>query len=140
MGVRLARSGDWPAIRQLLDQLDYPGTDGYLQERIQTLLAHPDERLLVYEQDATILGVMSLHFIPQLGVKGEFARISYFSIREEARSRGIGQSMEEFATNLARERGCHLIEVHCHERRTRAQGFYSRLGYKESPKYLIKKL
>jgi hypothetical protein len=32
------------------------------------------------------------------------------------------------------------MEVHCHTRRTRAHEFYARLGWVESPKYLVKKL
>jgi GNAT superfamily N-acetyltransferase len=146
MGVRIAKISDCAAIRELLDQLDYPGTGDFLEQRLATMLGHPDERLLVYEDDPAppsspqILAVLSLHFIPQLGVAGDFARISYFAVSQDARSRGIGRVMEEFATGLARQRGCKLLEVHCHERRKRAHGFYFRQGYQESPKYLIKKL
>ncbi|HXB92971.1 MAG TPA: GNAT family N-acetyltransferase, partial [Puia sp.] len=87
-----------------------------------------------------ILAVLSLHFIPQLAVEGDFARISYFAVDDDARSQGIGRTMEERVVALARERGCHLIEVHCHERRTHAHRFYLRQGYRESPKYMIKNL
>jgi ribosomal protein S18 acetylase RimI-like enzyme len=87
-----------------------------------------------------ILGFLSLHFIPQIALEGDFARISYFSIDQTARGEGIGRQLEEYAATIARERGCELIEVHCHTRRTRAHAFYYRQGYKESPKYLIKRL
>ncbi|HEY4108273.1 GNAT family N-acetyltransferase [Puia sp.] len=88
----------------------------------------------------SILALLSLHFIPQIALKGDFARISYFAVDEQARSRGIGRELEAEATRLARERGCVLLEVHCHTRRTRAHEFYYRQGYEESPKYLIKRL
>ena len=87
-----------------------------------------------------ILGFLSLHFIPQIALQGDFARISYFAVDNEARSLGIGRQLEERATRLATERGCALMEVHCHTRRTRAHEFYARQGWIESPKYLIKKL
>jgi hypothetical protein len=48
--------------------------------------------------------------------------------------------MEAYCEQLARERGCDRMEVHCHSRRVRAHAFYGRQGYEESPKYLIKKL
>jgi GNAT superfamily N-acetyltransferase len=48
--------------------------------------------------------------------------------------------MEEYVVMLAKERGCDRIEVHCHSRRTDAHRFYSRQGYEESPKYLMKRL
>jgi len=123
-----------------LDQLEYPGTGRFLEAKIQRMILDPDEALLVYEEEEKILGFISLHFIPQIAVEGDFARISYFSIDSAARSRGIGQGMEAHAERLARERGCSLIEVHCHTRRTRAHAFYNRQGYEESPKYLVKKL
>jgi GNAT superfamily N-acetyltransferase len=142
MGIRSAKTSDSTAISHLLDQLDYPDTANFLEEKIKKSTAHPDELLLVYEEgaDGHILAFISLHFIPQIALPGDFARISYFAVDDSARSKGIGKEMEEYCTQLARERNCHLLEVHCHTRRSRAHDFYYRQGYTESPKYLIKKL
>ncbi|WP_431217581.1 GNAT family N-acetyltransferase [Puia sp. P3] len=57
-------------------------------------------------------GFLSLHFIPQIALPGDFARISYFAVDSSTRGNGIGRQMEEYATQLAREKGCELIEVH----------------------------
>ncbi len=140
--IRHAQLGDAPGIGRLLEQLEYPGTETWLAARIGKIANDPDEVLLVWAEPGgnAILAVMSLHFIPQLAVEGDFARISYFAVDDDARSQGIGRAMEERAEALARERCCHLVEVHCHERRTRAHDFYRRQGYEESPKYLIKRL
>jgi GNAT superfamily N-acetyltransferase len=142
MGIRRAQVSDWKQIRLLLDQLEYPGTEHFLEARIERLVNDPDEALLVYEDQTggRILAFMSLHFIPQIALEGDFARISYFAVNERARGGGIGLALEEYCTGLARERGCSLIEVHCHTRRERAHAFYFRQGYEESPKYLIKRL
>jgi GNAT superfamily N-acetyltransferase len=96
--------------------------------------------LVEAEGAGKILGFLSLHFIPQIALQGDFARISYFAVDESTRGKGVGKEMEEYCTRLARERGCHLIEVHCHTRRVRAHDFYFRQGYAESPKYLVKRL
>ncbi|HTI91567.1 MAG TPA: GNAT family N-acetyltransferase [Puia sp.] len=138
--IRLAQHNDWSAIVRLLDQLDYPDTAKFMETRLAQLLNDPAEVLLVWEDGPHILGFLSLHFIPQIALESDFARISYFSIDETARSKGIGRAMEEHATQLAREKGCGLIEVHCHTRREKAHAFYFRQGYEESPKYLIKRL
>jgi GNAT superfamily N-acetyltransferase len=149
--IRLALHTDWPAIVRLLDQLDYPDTAKFMETRLAQLLNDPAEILLVFEDDSAanptsptprtkILGFLSLHFIPQIALPGDFARISYFSIDETARGKGLGAQLEEHATQLARERGCELIEVHCHTRREKAHAFYFRQGYEESPKYLVKRL
>jgi len=111
-----------------------------METRLARMLDDPAEILLVWEDGAAILGFLSLHFIPQIALPGDFARISYFSIDKKARGKGIGAQLEEHATQLARERGCELIEVHCHTRRDRAHAFYYRQGYEESPKYLVKRL
>jgi len=140
MGIRRAKPEDWKGIQYLLDQLEYPGTGSFLQARLARMLEDPAEILLVYEDAGGILGTISLHFIPQIALMGDFARISYFAVDGDARGRGIGLKMEAYCTQLARERGCELIEVHCHSRRVRAHVFYERQGYEESPKYLIKRL
>ena len=140
MSIRNAVVGDWKEIAVLLDQLEYPGSAHFLERKISTMIEDPKERLLVYEEDGRILGFVSLHFIPQIALEGDFARISYFAVDAAARSGGIGRQLEEYCTRLAWEKGCHLIEVHCHTRRDRAHAFYARQGYEESPKYLIKRL
>src|ERR1700722_5234383 len=159
MSIRSATIGDWEGISRLLTQLEYPGTAGFMPSKLERLLNDPAETLLVWDQPpappglpatlpeppapsepSTILGFLSLPFIPQIALQGDFARISYFAVDDEARSQGIGRQLEETATRLAAEKGCTLMEVHCHTRRTRAHEFYARQGWTESPKYLIKKL
>jgi GNAT superfamily N-acetyltransferase len=150
MSIRRARIDDWESIAHLLDQLEYPGTEAFLEAKLAVMLDDPAEVLLVWDEtvpDSTanvappsILGFLSLHFIPQIALRGDFARISYFAVDENARSLGIGRQLEEAASRLARERGCALLEVHCHSRRGRAHEFYRRQGWEESPKYLIKRL
>ncbi len=154
MSIRKAVLEDWEAISRLLTQLEYPGTAVFLRAKLERLLSDPAETLWVWAQPSplpaeplsapseppVILGFLSLHFIPQIAVQGDFARISYFAVDDEVRSKGIGRQLEETATRLAKEKNCALMEVHCHTRRTRAHEFYARQGWIESPKYLIKKL
>jgi GNAT superfamily N-acetyltransferase len=137
--IRRAQLTDTEAIRALIAQLDYD-PPASLEEKIRRLSNHQDEVLLVYELDSVVVAFLSLHFIPQIAVEGDFARISYFVVKDTARSYGIGQQLEAYITQLARERNCDRIEVHCHTRRTDAHRFYERQGYEESPKYFIKRL
>jgi GNAT superfamily N-acetyltransferase len=131
---------DAEAISSLLCALGYPGTELFIEHRITELLARPDESLLVARDDGEIVGVLSLHFIPQLALRGDFCRISYLCVAEKARSQGIGAMLESYAVKVARERGCERIELHCHSRRGDAHRFYYRQQYTESPKYLCKSL
>jgi GNAT superfamily N-acetyltransferase len=138
--IRDARLDDAAQIAILMTSLGYPGTDTFIAARVEQLLGHPDARLLVAVEGAQVLGVISLHFIPQIALAGDFCRISYFCVDGSARSRGIGARLEQRAEELARERGCDRIELHCHSRRELAHRFYFRQGYEESPKYLMKRL
>ena len=137
--IRHAQPTDTDAIRGLIAELEYD-PPASLEEKILRLSTHPDEVLLVYELDTEVVAFLSLHFIPQIALAGDFARISYFAVKDNVRSHGIGRQLEAFITKLARERNCDRLEVHCHTRRTDAHRFYERQGYEESPKYFIKSL
>ncbi|MCE0488848.1 GNAT family N-acetyltransferase [Pantoea sp. Mb-10] len=140
MNIRQAQPSDGFALSALLTELGYSGTDAFIASRLTQLCTHPDAVLLVAEQGQHVLGFLSLHYIPQLALAGDFARISYFCIAEGERSKGCGQQLLNHAEQLARTRGCDRMEVHCHVRRLKANQFYLREGYTESPCYHIKAL
>ena len=138
--IRPATIHDHTAISSLLTQLGYPNTETFLPEKLERILHHPDELLFVYENEGKVAGFMSLHFIPQIARRGDYATISFFAVDANARSKGIGKAMEDYATEKAKERGCEGIFLHCNTHRTDAHRFYFRQGYEESPKYFLKKL
>lgn len=140
MGIRKAKVEDCKQISLLLNQLDYPDTELLIKEKVEKFLMDPNEVLLVFEEDKTVIALISLHFIPQLAVNGDFARISYFAVDNNSRGHGIGRKIEEHCTDLALKRNCNRMEVHCHSRRKDAHKFYLRQGFIESPKYFIKML
>jgi GNAT superfamily N-acetyltransferase len=140
MSIRTAVLDDSINIGKLLAQLDYPGTDDFLKQKMEVIIQNPLEELFVYEENGEVVAFMVLEFLPQLGLRGDIARIGYFSVDQDFRNKGVGREMEEHCEKLARERKCDRIEVHCHERRKDAHRFYYRQGYHESPKYLMKSL
>ncbi|WP_338562087.1 GNAT family N-acetyltransferase [Erwinia sp. E_sp_B04_7] len=140
MKIRLAEEKDSFALSALLMELGYKNTEKVIGPRLAQLIEDSTERLLVAEYGSTVLGFLSLHFIPQLALAGDFARISYFCIAEGERSKGVGQHLLQHAEMLAQQRGCDRMEVHCHDNRIKANQFYLREGYSESPRYLIKGL
>ncbi|MGC1307815.1 MAG: GNAT family N-acetyltransferase [Phormidesmis sp.] len=112
-----------------------------MEERLRQLIARPDALLLVATHEAgDLVGLVSLHFIPQLGLAKDFCRISYFCVSQQSRSLGMGRMLEERVVERAKAKGCDRIEVHCHSRRDRAHKFYFRQGYVEDPKYLLKNI
>jgi GNAT superfamily N-acetyltransferase len=142
MKVRLrpATSADAPALVHLLHELGYAGTESFIAGRLRQLAAHPDGLVQVAEVERVALGFISLHFIPQLALAGDFCRVSYLCVADHARGSGIGAQLLAFAEAQARARGCDRMELHSHERRVDAHRFYTREGYVESPKYLVRML
>ncbi|MDE3213963.1 MAG: GNAT family N-acetyltransferase [Bacteroidota bacterium] len=111
-----------------------------LERKVIQLAEHPDAEVYVYELGGSILGLISIHFVPQLEIEEDIARICYFVVDGHCRHKGIGKEMEAFCEALAHQRKCNRIEVHCQERRKEAHWFYLELGYEISPKYLVKAL
>jgi len=139
--VRKANYDDTAAITRLLADLGYPGADAFIDQRLQQLMSHGDACLLVAEGDGgQVLGFISLHFIVQLALAGDFCRISYLCVDSAARGLGVGALLEQAAEARARARGCDRMELHCDTRRENAHRFYARLGYEDAPKYFRRSL
>lgn len=140
MKIRLAEANDSFALSALLAELGYENTEEFIERRLAQLIDDQTEELLVAVYGNTVLGFLSLHFIPQLALAGDFARVSYFCVAEGERSKGAGQKLLQHAEQVAKQRGCDRMEVHCNAHRIKANAFYAREGYSESPRYLIKDL
>ena len=140
MKIRTMQIEDAAVVATLLDQMGYPDTLDFLPAKIDQMTKNTQEKLLIVVDQEEVVGFISLHLIPQLAVRGDFMRISYFAVDEKVRSKGIGKMVEDYVSALARQMGCDRIELHSHSRRTKAHDFYFRQGYEEVPKYLVKYL
>ncbi|SER49007.1 GNAT family N-acetyltransferase [Myroides profundi] len=140
MEIRKMEINDADVVANLLEQMGYPNTLGFLPHRIAEMNNCEREALLVVEDEGQVIAFISVHFIPQIALEGDFARISYFAVDQNIRSKGVGRLVEEHVTALAKSRGCDRIELHSHSRRTDAHRFYFRQGYEDVPKYLVKYL
>lgn len=90
--IRAANVEDREDISRLLTQLGYPDTRLFMKENIERLLADPNEELMVYEAEGCVIACLSLHYIPQLGMRGDIASISYLVVDSSARSKGIDRN------------------------------------------------
>jgi GNAT superfamily N-acetyltransferase len=106
--VRTAMADDAEAFSPLLALLGYPGDPSSLRTRIHVILNNPDAVLLVATSESSdkAIGLLSMHFIPQLGLEGDVARLGFLVVDENCHTSGIGKLLESHAEKLARERGC----------------------------------
>ena len=140
MHIRNATYRDAPAIKLLLEALDYKTSMSMLVNQLEMLFGADDHQVFVYEMHKEVVGFISIHYLPQLAFNGELALISYLSVDETVRDQGIGKALEQYACQHALKRKCDRIQVHCHERRTLAHQFYEQQGYQDYPKYFTKTL
>jgi GNAT superfamily N-acetyltransferase len=94
------------------------------------ITADPTHLLVVAVDGGRIIGTMQLSFIPGLARRGAWrAQIEAVRVHEAARNRGVGARMIEWAVEVARNRGCALVQLNTDKRRTDAHRFYERLGF-----------
>lgn len=114
--VRTARIDDAEAFIPLLSSLGYPSSLSSLKTRISSILTNPDAVLLVAVSTSSdeAVGLISLHFIPQLGIEGDVARIGFFVVDEKHHGAGIGKMLELQAERVSRDRGCNrMVSYSC---------------------------
>jgi GNAT superfamily N-acetyltransferase len=138
--IRNATYLDAPKIKILLESLGYRSRLSELMLQLETMFDKENHRVFVYELRKEVVGFISIHYIPQLAVDGELALISYLGIDDNWQDQGIGKALETHITEVAKERKCGRIEVHCLEWRSREDMFYKQQGYQEYPKYYTKSL
>ena len=81
--IRAATVDDAEAFSPLLTSLGYPTHPAALRTRIPRILNNPDALLLVAVSESSgVVGLLSVHFIAQLGLGGDVARIGFFVVHE----------------------------------------------------------
>lgn len=109
--IRTARIDDAEAFMPLLSSLGYPNTLSSLKTRISAILKNPDAVLLVAASTFSdqAVGLISLDFIPQLGIEGDVARIGFLVVDENHLGAGIGKMLELEGERISGERGCNRM-------------------------------
>lgn len=88
----------------------------------EELQKEKDDILIGAFEDENIIGCCLLTKIDQ-----NCARLRQMAVQKNRQGMGIGESMMQFAENIARDRGFRMIMMHARET---AIGFYERYGYK----------
>lgn len=140
MRIRLAKLEDANKIRDLISQLGFPHTPEFIASKLQKLLDSANDIILIYEFNEEIVGLITLHFSVQLAFDGDIMTIGYLVVDEKYRNQQIGKELENFATHIAKERQCSMIEVYSQAKRTDAHRFYERQGYQVAEKFFFKDL
>lgn len=109
-----------------------PLPEGYLRA-FEAIRDDPNQYLAVCCDADRLLGVLQLTFLPYLTYQGGWrALIEGVRTVSDARSRGIGRFMFDWAIAEARRRGCHVVQLTTDKSRPDALRFYLALGFEAS--------
>ncbi|MEV4422318.1 GNAT family N-acetyltransferase [Patulibacter sp. NPDC049589] len=107
--------GPWPTDRQ--------------RAGFRRILDADDHQLLVAVRDGTVVGVVQVSFLPEFARDGDRAQLETMHVAESEQRRGTGRALVEHAVELARDRGCGLVQLTSGTFRPDAHRFYAALGF-----------
>ncbi|MBV9045781.1 MAG: GNAT family N-acetyltransferase [Alphaproteobacteria bacterium] len=136
---REARARDLPAIIAMLadDELgagrESPDDIAHYNLIFGQIEGDVRNSIIVAELDGAIAGCFQTTYITGLSRRGATrALVEGVRTASAMRGKGIGEAMMRHAVDLARARGCALVQLTSDKSRSRAHEFYRRLGFKMS--------
>lgn len=138
--LRPIRDGDAAALADLIGGvyaeypgcvLDLPGVDADLRAPRTTIEAKGGDWWVV-EDDAGRL-VATCGWAPVDGAHGPTIELKRLYVAASRRGRGLGRWLVEQVEQVARERGCPVVELWSDTRFADAHRLYERLGYERLP-------
>ena len=137
--IRAAEQRDSATLARLIGQLDYQVSADDVAARLATMDGE-GQVVLVAEIGGRVVGCLSTSIMRVLHRPAPVGRISMMVVDEAFRGRGIGAALVRAAERSLAERGCYMVEVTSHVRRTDAHRFYEKLGYERTSVRLARTL
>lgn len=105
----------------------------YYREAFAQMEHQEGNDLYVAEEKGAIVGCMQLTFIAGISRKGMVrCQIEGVRVSSKVRSGGIGKEMVQFAVDLAKSKGCGLVQLTTDMKRKDAHRFYENFGFVSS--------
>ena len=106
---------------------------GSYYDAFAALARDPNNRLLIAECRGEIVGTLQITFIVGLSRRGaRRALIEAVRVAAPQRGKGIGEQIIRAAIDIARHKGCTIVQLTTDKSRTDAHRFYERLGFSAS--------
>ncbi len=133
--VRSASRHDLPALIALLkdDALGSTRESEDLHEYLEAfeeIVGDPSQVLLVAVLDGEVVGTVQVSILRHLSRRGA-RRAQFESVRvsSKVRGKGIGKQMLSHAIELAKSKGCQIVQLTSDKTRTDAIEFYKSCGF-----------
>lgn len=103
------------------------------EQAFQAIQDDPNSRLIVADDGGSIVGCLQITMIPNISHQGGWrAQIEGVRVAASARGSGLGRRMFEHAIDLARDKGCRMVQLTTDRKRPEALSFYESLGFSHS--------
>jgi N-acetylglutamate synthase-like GNAT family acetyltransferase len=135
--VRAARPEDAKAIAGLSRELGYPSSLKAVRDRLRTVLARDDQRLVVAESpEGVVCGWLQAHssLTVETGLRVEIVGLI---VSGAMRRRGVGRRLVAQAEIWASEISAETVVVRSNAARTESHAFYPSLGYLPSKTQVV---
>ena len=128
--TRFAEIDDAHAIAALSEQWGYQTTKEKMMLCLRNISSNSDHVIYVLLKDHQIIGW--IHGIYSLRVESDpFIEIGGLVVDKDFRKQGAGKLLVDKITEWSLYRNCHMIRVRCNIKRSDANAFYGRIGFKE---------
>ncbi|MBK8478690.1 MAG: GNAT family N-acetyltransferase [Opitutaceae bacterium] len=129
--LRTALPSDAAAISALTEQLGYPAPPSATLDRLERLLRHPDQLVVVACSGEQVAGWLQAHAYDVLE-SGLLVEIVGLVVAEPSRRAGVGRALVEQAKRWACARDAEALVVRSNTLRTQSHRFYPTLGFTAS--------
>lgn len=142
LSIRYAQEKDVLALSKLVKELTAQEiSEEGIQNRLQFIADSPFDSLYVCEENDEILGAFGFRIRENIEEVSRFGEISVIVVSQNARLRGIGKYMMNYAEQLAKEQECvGTWLVSGFGREEDAHKFYKQLGYEVTGYRFVKKI
>jgi len=139
--IKQAQESDLDSIIEMIaddalgakrEQYIQPLPESY-KTAFDAIRGNSNAKLIVAKEKERVIGIAQIDFITYLTYQGGTrAQIEGVRVHKNYRSQGIGKLLFEYLINLAKERGCHMVQLTTNKERTDAFRFYENFGFVNS--------
>jgi len=140
--IRDALVEDIEALTLLMADLGYPTSITDMQNRFESIAAHPDYKTIIAVLNYEVVGMAGLSKGIYYEMNGTYMRIVAFVVKQSYRKMGIGRQLISAAENWAIEQGLTTVIINSGNRdeRLASHAFYGEMGYSVKSLGFVKKL
>jgi ribosomal protein S18 acetylase RimI-like enzyme len=144
--ITIAQQQDCPQLCALLSELfeqeaDFSPDSSKQQRALEDIIFHPEKgHILVLKKDITIIGMVSLLYLPSTAMGGKVALLEDMIIGSQWRHQGYGKMLLSAAETFAKQQKCLRITLLTDHNNLTSQRLYQKQGFNFSDMLVMRKL